>query len=550
MNRLGRLDRRWWAALGLLSVLAAYVLVPLVRTAVEGGWPPEKLIALWTPANGEALGNSVGVSLLTVLLSGLVGAPLAWVLGRYDVPGRRALSAIVALPLALPPLVGALAFLFLYGESGILPRAIQALLGLDAPPFGFAGRGAVLAVHVYSFYVYFYLFVTAALANLDESVLEAARDLGAGRRQTLRQVVLPALGPALGGAALIVFMSSMASFTAPLLFAGDARFLTTQIYNAKLNGDLAGAAGLATVLTAASVVFLVGLRRVERSGATVSAGKGLTRRSRLVAASALGRGLLAVGAGGVALLVLLPLATIGLLSFAKEGSWTYQLLPTAYTGANYLNLIRDPAVWAPVGHSLGWSAASTAVALAIGGAVGYLVTRRYPLARLIETVAVLPLAVPGTVVALALLVAFSQPTVLTFGAVGVGSTWLMGVAYAVRGLPLVAQAAVVAFAGVGRPVEEASADLGAGLGRRLRRIVLPLALPGLVAGALLAFVAGLGEFVASILLYVYDNRPISVEILSQIRRYDFGAASTYAVVLMALILIATVASRLATRRSG
>src|SRR5690606_12889781 len=166
------------------------------------------------------------------------------------------LATVAAIPLALPPLVGVLAFLFLYGESGILPRTIQAALSLNSVPFAFSGLGAVWLVHVYSMYIYFYLFVSAALRQIDRSTLEASADLGASATTTFWRVILPELRPALASASLLVFMISMASFTAPLLFAGTEQFLTLQIYNYKVNGSMALSATVSTLLTLICVGFL------------------------------------------------------------------------------------------------------------------------------------------------------------------------------------------------------------------------------------------------------------------------------------------------------
>ena len=163
----------------------------------------------------RALWASIWISLVTVGLAAAIGVPLAFLFERADFPGRRVLGSLVALPVVLPPLVGVIAFLFLYGESGFVARAIQSLFRLDAAPWRLAGPAAVLLVHAYTMYVYFYLFTRAGLARLDAALLEAAEGLGAGPRTVLTRVTLPLLSPALTGAALLTFMTSLASFSAP-----------------------------------------------------------------------------------------------------------------------------------------------------------------------------------------------------------------------------------------------------------------------------------------------------------------------------------------------
>src|SRR5829696_61415 len=209
------------AGLFLALLLAWLVGYPLLMTLVDAlrgpeGWTathvrefasrPDEWLALW---------RSLWISLASVGLAAAIGIPLAFVFERADFPGRRALGAVVALPVALPPLVGVIAFLFLYGESGFVSRAVQTTLGLQQPPWRLVGPGAILLVHAYSMYVYFYLFTRAGLARLDAALLEAAASLGASRARTLFQVTLPLLRPALAGAALLTFMTALASFSAP-----------------------------------------------------------------------------------------------------------------------------------------------------------------------------------------------------------------------------------------------------------------------------------------------------------------------------------------------
>jgi iron(III) transport system permease protein len=533
-------------AVPVALVLLGYVVWPSVGTFLLGlrGDALGAVFGEGHAAGVRALLNSVGVSLGTVVLGGALGTALAWALWRYRLPGGRLLGVVAALPLALPPLVGVLAFLFLYGESGILPRGLQALLGLDAVPFAFEGRGAVLVVHVYSFYVYFYLFVSAALADLDRGLLEASADLGAGGATTFRRVVLPLLRPALVGAALLVFMLSMASFTAPLLFAGAEPFLTTQIYQFKQNGFLDRAAAVSVVLTTICLLFLVLIEARPAGRGAASKGAG---RVEAPVRSGWGR-VVAGGLSGLFLLfVLLPVATIVLLSFVEEGRWTTQVLPPAYTLAHYAALASDPSVTEPIRNSLWMAAASTAANLVFGVAAALVIAKgRVPGRGLLRALAFLPFAIPGTVIALNLIVAFDEPTVLAGGAVLVGTVLLLPLAYFVRHVPLVVRSTQAALEGYDDRLSEASADLGASTWTTFRRVVLPVILPGVLAGTLLTFVTALGEFVSSIMLFVYGNRPISVELFSQLRLYDLGAAAAYGVLLMALV----VASVALTRRLG
>ncbi|MGB2960015.1 MAG: iron ABC transporter permease, partial [Bacteroidota bacterium] len=518
---------------------------PLGVTLVESvrdteGLTLSRYISLLDPSNSgnwEAVLNSVGVSLFTVLLSGAVGLLFAVVFTQMDFPFRSVLGRLAIVPIALPPLVGVIAFLLVFGESGILPRLMKTALGLQVVPFYLDGLSAILAVHVYSFYVYSYLLCASALRQIDGSVLEAAANLGGGAWTTFRRIVLPDLRPALLGGALLTFMASMASFSAPLIFAGSHRFLTLQIYSTKLNGDLNLAAAQSLMLTLFSISFFVMLSVIlgRRLGTKRTRGVSKARRIPISRPA----GLILVG-GALVLLVLerLPLMTIGVISFAREGSWTYQLLPQKYTFDNYLALLTDASVFEPVQNSLGMAGLTLVVILVVGVGAAYLITKG-GLGRsrlLVDTVLTLPYAIPGTVVAISLILAFNTPSIITGNAVLVGTFWLLPLAYVLRTYPLVVRSTAAAFDQVEDSLLEAGRSSGAGPWRIFRKIVLPLVLPGIVSGSLLAMIAALGEFVSSILLYAYPSRPISVEILSQLRSLHFGSAAAYCVILLIIIL--------------
>lgn len=536
----------------VLIILVGYLVYPTLRT-FELGLKFDLVASFfssWRSANVRALWNSVWISLATVAGGGLTGTALAYAFYRFDFPLKRLLIPLAVVPLALPPLVGVLAFLFLYGESGILPRLIQLALGLDGVPFSFEGLWAVWLVHLYSMYVYFYLFVGASLRTLDRSTLEASSDLGATGSYTFRRVVIPHLRPALAGASILVFMISMASFTAPLLFAGTEHFMTLQIYNYKLNGDLAMSAAVSSILTIICLIFLFFLELSGSRSATGPAQKGLSPPPRIVARGAT-RIVAAMASTAFVLFLLLPIATVVLVSFAEEGSWTYQLLPTTYTIGNYASLFIDPDVLDPVLNSLTMASVATAGNLVFGVIAALLIVHRMlPYRYIVRLLTALPFAIPGTVIAVNLIVAFNEPGPLTIGTVLVGSFWILPLAYFIRHIPLVVRSTLAALERYDERLSEASADLGAGSLYTMRRVVLPIIGPGVLAGTLLTFVTALGEFVSSIMLYVFDNRPISVEILAQLRIYDFGAAAAYSVFLMGLIALATVIARRMSGEAG
>jgi len=529
--------------LGLTLLLAWLVLYPI-------------LVAVADAARGDALGTfvsragewaalwaSIWVSLASVVLAAAIGVPLALLFDWLDFPGRKTLGSLVALPAVLPPFVGVIAFLFLYGESGFVARAVQAVFGLNQAPWRLQGAGAILLVHAYSMYVYFYLFTRAGLAKLDASLIEAAQALGAGRWQVLSRVTLPLLRPALAGAALLVFMTALGSFSAPYVFGGGFRVMTTQIVATKLNGELPLAMVETVALALVAVVGLAVLRRTEGDDLLTALGKGTAPRRRAIRRPGARR--LATATGWLfAALLLLPHLTLALVSLVPYGSWTTEAVPPVLSLVNYERLFGEPERLRPLVNSLWMAAVSTLAALVLALAAGALVGRRRPggpggrrewgrqFRGPIEALVALPWALPGTVFAIALAATFSVSSPLTLRWILVGTVVLLPLAYLVRNLPITGRAVLAGYRQLDPAFAEAAASLGAGRWATFRRVTLPLLRPALAAGASLAFVTALGDFVTSIVLYTYDNRPISIEIMSSLRVSELGVAAAFGVILM------------------
>jgi iron(III) transport system permease protein len=202
-------------------------------------------------------------------------------------------------------------------------------------------------------------------------------------------------------------------------------------------------------------------------------------------------------------------------------------------------LINDPHIFEPVRNSVIMSAGTLLFALVIGVIGAYVVTKGVTgrLRILLDVLITLPYAIPGTVIAITLILTLASPTVVSGYAVLVGTFWILPIAYLIRTYPLIVRSTAASLEQFDDTLMEAGASFGAGILRQFRKIALPLILPGIVSGSLLCLIATLGEFVSSILLYTYETRPISVEIFSQLRSYNFGAAAGYCVVLLVLITV-------------
>ncbi|HYU97312.1 MAG TPA: iron ABC transporter permease [Pyrinomonadaceae bacterium] len=542
----------------VVVVLLYGVIYPNIHVVVasfqqNGNWSVSNYVqALSRVIVLESILASVGVSVLTVLLCAAVGIPLAFLFERYSFPARRVFALLAALPLVLPPLVGTVAFIFLCGESGILARLIQSAFHLEQSPWSLRGWPALLLFHTYTMYPFFYVLTGAGLTRIDAALAEAARSLGASPSRVVTRVLLPQLTPSLIAAALLTFMTSMASFSAPLLFGGGVRVLTLEIYTALQRGDKSLATTETVVLAAISLSALFFFQRYEGTRKFAAAAmKGSTKKRQPIARG--GARSLAIACGVLfSLLLVLPVATLLLVSFAREGNWTTQTLPTAYTFANYVKIFSDSRASEVFLNSLSMSAIAAGAALLWSFCVAALLARKGSrrLKRLLSWLILVPWALPGTVVAVSIAESYGQPSLLLGSFILVGTFWILPVVYFLRFMPLVVRAVQASMEQLDATLEEAAASLGAGWWQRFTRVTLPLIWPGAIAGTLLAFVIALGEYVASVLVFVPTNRPISIAIASELRDFNLGTAAAYGVVLMLMIgIIMTVAARLERSRA-
>ncbi|GAA3408446.1 ABC transporter permease [Paenibacillus hodogayensis] len=534
----------------LFLVLLAYVVYPLFQTFVQSIMADDKFslknygafFSLEHRSNLEALWTSVYLSVLSVITCAIVGVAMAFLLERYDFPGRKLLVVLAMVPMALPPLVGVLSFTFLYAESGIIPRSLKWLFQLDQVPFSLKGVWGVLVVHTFTMYTYFYMTASSAIKGLDPSLEEAAASLGAGRLYVWRRVILPMLTPAIVASSLLVFMISMASYTAPLIF-GIERTMTMQIYLSRTNGNLDMAATQSTILSIVSIVFLMVMRWYQGLRNYQNMSKGISVHRTEVKSKAGKYVSMVLSFIGVVVLML-PILVLVLISFSTDGTWTTQIFPPSYTLQHYIDLFTDSRTWRPIANSFKMSFIATIGNIIFGVAAAYaLVRMNFKGKTLLDVLIMLPWALPGTVVAVNLIAAFSEPNVFSFNQVFIGSFWILPLAYFVRHLPLVFRSTSATLMQMDGSVEEAARNLGATWWYSFRRVVFPMALSGILAGSLLAFVQGIGEFVSSILLFTARTTPISVEIFQRMYSFEFGTACAYGVLQIALIIIVLFISR-------
>jgi len=497
------------AAASVVALVAALPLVyVLVRAAGAGGDTWSLLLDRRIPV---LLGHTLGLAAVVCAATLVVGGGLAWLTVATDLPGRRVLSLLCALPLAIPPYVGAVAYADVLGPRGGLQQLLEPL-GVDRLPsiFGFDGAALVLTLFTYP---YVFLLASAGLAGLNPHFDEAARALGAGKMRVAMTLARLAL-PALAGGTLLVGLYVLSDFGAVSLLRFDT--FTTVIY-AELGGrfDPPAAAALSSVLVVLTLGVLVGGLRLRGGGRYEQTGAGYARRT----VTPLGRWRWpAFGAVVVVLALALALPLARLVAWAVEAAEEGEFADHVGWAANSL-LVSGLAAGIAV-----LAALPVAVAIARGGRLG----------TAIGTLAQSGYALPGVIVALAAVAVTTRWIEPLYGTLG-----LLVAAFVVRFLPQAVQAEEAGLAQVGANLVEAARSLGATPRRAFRRVTLPLLRPSLSAAWIVVFLTAVKELPATLVLRPigFDTLPVRVWTPARDGLYaDAGLAALLLVIISAIPL--------------
>jgi iron(III) transport system permease protein len=453
------------------------------------------------PFYRECFSNSLIIAVVTTVACIIISLPLAYAFLRYHFPGKQILSMAMLLPLILPPFVGAIGLKQFFARFGSINLFLAdlGLVDMSDPPdwFGNGGFFGIILLEVLHLYPIMYLSVQAALANLDPSLRDAAQNLGAKGLHIFRTVTLPLALPGIFAGSTIVFVSAFTDLGVPLMFDFQTT-VPTQIFNLVTQADNPmGYALVVITLVLVSILFLLGKKIGEGQYAMLARSASYDDTVKLKPMAAWG---LVLAVSGFILFSLLPHFGVIIQSFSAR--WFFTVLPTEYSTAYYAEVFSLDLTSLSVRNSLIYATSSAIFDLFLGFGIAYLLARETFKGRnLLDVLAMLPLALPGLVLAFAYYVAFSKallPEDWVFAdAINAGWLWLFDprenptillvIAYAIHRLPYIVRAAYAGFQQTSVSLEEASANLGAPPWKTLLKISLPLISANLIAGTILTF---------------------------------------------------------------
>lgn len=454
------------------------------------------------PLYRQGLLNSLGLGLATTAIAFSIGLPLAFISDRFQFPGKAALASVVLVPMILPPFVGAIGIKQIFGQYGALNSF---LIDIGLRPegwtfdwFAVAPFWGIALVNALTLYPIIYLNCAAALANVDPAMEEAAQNLGCTGLRRFRRVTLPLIKPGLFAGGTIVFIAGFTELGVPLVF-DYARVTSVQIfYGLKdIGGNPAPYALVTMLLLCTTALYALGKGLFGRQAYAMMAKASSTGGARSLPP---GRALLCTAFfGGITALAVLPHIGVVLTAFATD--WYGSVLPRSLTLENFELALGHPLTVSAIGNSLKFAAASTVIDVLLGIAIAYVIVRsKLRFRGVLDILSMLPLAVPGIVVAFGYLAMSQEGRAFSFLNPVENPTILLIIAYSVRRLPYVVRSAVAGFQQTSETLEEAAQNLGCPPLKALRKITLPLIAANLIAGGLLAFAFAMLEVSDSLIL--------------------------------------------------
>ncbi|HKK49034.1 MAG TPA: iron ABC transporter permease, partial [Alkalispirochaeta sp.] len=468
----------------------------------------------------RSIRNSIMLGIIVATLATTIGFVMAFAIERLRIPGHRMFRSLAILPIISPPFMFALSVILLFGRSGLITRHI---FNLDVGTI-YGLRGLIL-VQTVNLFPIAYMTLSGILRGIDPDLETCALNLGARRTHAFFTVTLPLAMPGILASWLIVFVTSMTDFGNPIIIGGDFDVLSVRAYLEFTGmGNLPRGAALAILLLTPTVLFFMLQKRImnNRSYQTIT---GKAARRNMLPVPAVARIGFAVFAAALSLFVIMLYGTIIAGSFIQLWGvdWSFTLRHFAYSwdvGASTM------------GRTVLLALISTPITAFLGMIIAFLVVRRRFAGRhVMELLAMLSYAIPGTAIGIGYVLAFNDAPFRWSG-----TAFILVTAYVFRNVPIGVEGGIAALKQISSEIEESSTNLGANSSYTFRTVTLPLIRPAFFAGATFAFVRAMTAISAIIFLVSARWNHMTVLILAQTEILRLGAASVMSFALIVVVM--------------
>lgn len=470
--------------------------------------------------------NSFKVSISATILTMIIGVPLAYFYNMYEIKGARFLQIIIILCSMSAPFIGAYSWILLLGRNGLITNFIKNLTGIKLPSiYGFGGILLVLCLQLYPLV---FLYVSGALKNVDNTLLEASENMGCTGLKRFFTVIIPLCAPTIIAAMLMVFMRAFADFGTPLFIGEGYRTFPVEIYNSFMSetgGDTHFASAVAVIaIIITAIIFLFQRFVNSKFQFTMNALHPIERKK----AKGVRGVLIHLFCYGVVTVAYAPQLYVIYTSFQNTSG---KLFVDGYSLNSYVDAFSKLGNAIPNTFLIGGVALIIIVALSI--LVAYLVVRRSNIvSKFIDTLSMVPYVIPGSVVGIALIMAFSSgPIVL------VGTATIMIVALVIRRNSYTIRSSVATLQQIPMSIEEAAISLGSSKMKAFFKVTMPMMANGIISGALLSWIAIITELSTGILLYNWRTTTLTIQIYTYVSRGSYGVAAAMACVLTVMTTI-------------
>lgn len=512
----------------IIIVFAIFLIYPLLSLFLDGF--KDSKSGVWSLMNyiqffskkyyTSALVNSFKLTISVTVIAVLIGVPLAYFMSFYKIKGKGVLEVLFIISMMSPNFIGAYSWILLLGRNGSVTKFLEKALGINMPSiYGFAGMLLVFSLKLYPF---IYIYVSGALKKIDVALSEAAESLGCGGLKKVFTVIMPLITPTLVAAALLVFMNCMADFGTPALIGEGYRVMPTLVYS-EFVGESGGSANFAAcmatiMIVITALVFFLQKWYINTKSFTMSSIRPIQPKEL----KGIFKVLIYLYIYLLAGLSIIPQAMVVYTSFKAT---RMQVFVDGFSLGSYKK-VADKAL-AAVTNTYVFCFFAIVIIITLGMLIAYLtVRRRSVLTSAIDSIAMFPYIVPGSVLGITLLIAFNhQPLMLA------GTAFIIIISLVIRRLAYTLRSSSAILYQISPSMEEAAVSLGDTPAKSFVKVTAKMMLPGVASGAILSWITIINELSSSVMLYTSKTKTMSVAIYNEVIRASYGPAAALASIL-------------------
>lgn len=512
----------------IIIVFAIFLIYPLLSLFLDGF--KDSKSGVWSLMNyiqffskkyyTSALVNSFKLTISVTVIAVLIGVPLAYFMSFYKIKGKGVLEVLFIISMMSPNFIGAYSWILLLGRNGSVTKFLEKALGINMPSiYGFAGMLLVFSLKLYPF---IYIYVSGALKKIDVALSEAAESLGCGGLKKVFTVIMPLITPTLVAAALLVFMNCMADFGTPALIGEGYRVMPTLVYS-EFVGESGGSANFAACMATimiiiTALVFFLQKWYINTKSFTMSSIRPIQPKEP----KGIFKVIIYIYIYLLAGLSIIPQAMVVYTSFKAT---KMQVFVDGFSLGSYKK-VADKAL-AAVTNTYVFCFFAIVIIITLGMLIAYLtVRRRSVLTSAIDSIAMFPYIVPGSVLGITLLIAFNhQPLMLA------GTAFIIIISLVIRRLAYTLRSSSAILYQISPSMEEAAVSLGDTPAKSFVKVTAKMMLPGVASGAILSWITIINELSSSVMLYTSKTKTMSVAIYNEVIRASYGPAAALASIL-------------------